>query len=165
LLLLLLLLQRQRQVGQNQPPQQAITADAPQQPSTSSASSSAQQQQITSASGSLSKLKDGARPVAEAHGKKWYSPDDIDGLKHVKETVEKAWYMDDAYGHHIGPKMPPPATPITHLHAYMLMMPPDQLEMELKLMNANLTSKKKQETTITMGELLKFYGICIFITH
>ena len=42
------------------------------------------------------------------------------------------------------------------------MMPPDQLKMELKLMNANLTSKKKQETT--MGELLKFYGICILIT-
>jgi hypothetical protein len=59
--------------------------------------------------------------------------------------------------------MPPPATPITHLHAYMLMMPPDQLKMELKLMNANLTSKKKQETT--MGELLKFYGICILITR
>jgi hypothetical protein len=136
---------------ESQPPQQAVTANAPQQPSTSSASSSAQQQSIASASGSLSKLKDGARPVAEAHGKKWYSPDDIDGLKHVKETVEKAWYMDDAHGHHIGPKMPPPATPITHLHAYMLMMPPDQLEIELKLMNANLTSKKKQKTT--MGEL------------
>jgi hypothetical protein len=108
---------------ESQPPQQAITANAPQQPSTSSASSSAQQQSITSTSGSLSKLKDGARPVAEAHGKKWYSPDKIDGLKHVKETVEKAWYMDDAHGHNIGPKMPPPATPITHLHAYMLIEP------------------------------------------
>jgi hypothetical protein len=63
---------------ESQPPQQAITANAPQPPSTSSASSSAQQQSITSASGSLSKLKDGARPVAEAHGKKWYSPDEID---------------------------------------------------------------------------------------
>jgi hypothetical protein len=30
-------------------------------------------------------------------------------------------------------------------------------------MNANLTSKKKQEAT--MGELLKFYGICVLITR
>jgi hypothetical protein len=165
LLLLLLLLQRQRQLGQKvsllSKPSLQMHHSSHQHPLHLLRLSSSQLHPHRA----LSKLKDGARPVAEAHGKKWYSPDDIDGLKHVKETVEKAWYMDDAYDHHIGPKMPPPATPITHLHAYMLMMPPDQLEMELKLMNANLTSKKKQETTITMGELLKFYGICIFITH
>jgi hypothetical protein len=44
-----------------------------------------------------------------------------------------------------------------------MMMPPEQLDEEKWLMNINLTAAKKKE--VTMGELLKFYGVYILVSR
>lgn len=168
------------------PPEEPVAASQPEQPAAAVAQEPVQQPEtagaavsepnsagdttatspsappIRSGTGPLGQLKPGARPVAEAHGRKWYDPDDIDG-RHVRETVEREWLMQDAHGTQIGPMKPPPGTPLTHLDAFLIMMPPDQLDTELRLMNENLKAKKKSEAT--MGELLKFYGVCILVSR
>jgi hypothetical protein len=39
-------------------------------------------------------IRPGAKPVVEAHGRKWYHPEDIVGAQ-IKDVVERSWWMND----------------------------------------------------------------------
>jgi hypothetical protein len=118
--------------------------------------------QPSSTTAVLGRLIHRAQPVHESHGRKWYDPADITG-EEVKRVVERQWFLTDENGIQIGPAMDPPPYKLTHLKAFLLMMPPAQITEELRLMNLKLKKKGKQEAT--RGELLKFYGVNILVTR
>jgi hypothetical protein len=118
--------------------------------------------QLSSTTAVLGRLIHGAKPVHETHWQKWYNPADIAG-EEVKKVIDNSWYLTDENGIQIGPAMDPPPYKLTHLKAFLLMMPPEQITEELRLMNLKLKKKGKQEAT--RGELLKFYGVNILVTR
>jgi hypothetical protein len=98
-------------------------------------------------------IRPGAKPVVVAHGRKWYHPKDIFGAQ-IKDLVERSWWMTDVNGFQIGPNFDPPLQPLTHLPAFLMSMPPAQLDKELELMDANLKRLGKPRTS--KGDLLRF---------
>jgi hypothetical protein len=71
--------------------------------------------------------------------------------------------MTDANGFQIGPNFDPPLQPLTRLQAFLMSMPPAQLDKELELMDANLKRLGKPGTS--KRELLRFYGVIILISR
>jgi hypothetical protein len=119
--------------------------------------------QPSSTTGTFGRLIHRAKPVHETHGRKWYSSTDVAGSE-VKEVVERSWYVTDENGFKMGLAMDPPPYQLTpHLKAFLIMMSPSQIQEELQLMNQGLRAKGKKE--MTMGELLKIYGVNILVTR
>jgi hypothetical protein len=99
--------------------------------------------------------------VAITHGRKWVVGDKASINGNVAKGKQKIqWYQRDPFGKRIHPGNQEFAN-MTALDAYLYMHPSDQLELQIKLTNENLTKAGKK--LIDMQELLKWQGVVILV--
>ena len=107
----------------------------------------------------------GVAPVAECHGRKWYSC--AQDLKAGVPPGTIQWHMKDIFGDEIYPgsfaakRLQSSRSP--YLDAWLLMFPDTQLTETLRLTNIELKDIGKKE--MTKGELVKFFGVTILVTR
>jgi hypothetical protein len=101
------------------------------------------------------------RVVAIAHEQKWVAgnAETITGNVDNK-TSDCQWFQEGPSGERIAPGNPN-FLDMSPLAALVHMMPPEELDLVLKLTNERLAAKKKKE--LTRQELLRWVGVCMLI--
>ena len=104
------------------------------------------------------------QPVVEQHGVKWYEDDPACRREIHSEGAApvRQWAIRPPIGNPIHERSVPMTTELSRLDFFVMMMPPQQINLMLRETNRQL--EKHSFATTTRGELFKFFGLLILAT-
>jgi hypothetical protein len=102
-------------------------------------------------------------PTAVAHEMEWFKDDPATLLPINGHFPQRSWSVCTHVGSIISAGSDKSKMPMKPLEYFLLMFPPDQIELMWRCTNEELVKAGKRETT--MGETLKLFGVLILLTR